>query len=105
MFVIAAPQALDAAANASLDEPAALNHANYWFVSIVAPMTFDGSEALGDGVIWGNGAIWDDVGITGPIDFGMTVDSETVDVASLTILWYKELMLQSLYRSGDSAPK
>ena len=88
MFVIAAPQALDAAANASLDEPAALNHANYWFVSIVAPMTFDGSEALGDGVIWGNGAIWDDVGINGPTHCGTSVDSETLDATTLTILWY-----------------
>lgn len=105
MFVIAAPQALDAAANASLDEPAAPNQANYWFLSMIAPTTLDGSETLGDGVIWGNGAIWDGLGITGPIDFGMSVDSRTLDVASLTILWYNGLMLQPLYRPGDSDPK
>ena len=105
MFVIAAPRALDAAANASRDEPAALNCANYWFLSMIAPTTLDGSETLGDGVIWGNGAMWDDVGITGPIDLGMSVDSETLDVTSLTIPWSNGPMLQSFYCSGDPDPK
>jgi len=105
IFVIAAPRALDAAANASRDEPAAPNQANYWFLSMIAPTILVESETLGDGVIWGNGAIWDNGGINGPIDCSMSTDSETPDVTSLTILWCNGPMLQSSYRSGDSDPK
>ena len=106
IFVIAAREGLDAAANAPRDEPAAVNCAgavggtisidswfvvdNYWVLSRIASPTLDGSDTLNEtaGVIWGNGAIWDDVGINGPTHCGTSVDSETLDATSLTILWY-----------------
>ena len=109
IVAIAAPRAVDAAVNASRDEPAAVNRPgvvggttsidssfvidNYWFLSMMAPTTLDGTNTLSDaGVIWGNGTLLDDVGINEPTSCGISMNKGTVDGTSLTILWYNGSM-------------